>query len=110
LQERRVLFEPIFKTNYILPGHCPGSVYFTGFFNNATPPEEISYDQLIQRVEQGEVTGVAMYGSEVEATLKDGTVVKTIRPDDHNLTELLLANKVTLETYLPRGRNGGRAP
>jgi cell division protease FtsH len=72
-------------------------------FNNTTPPEEISYDQLIQKVEQGEVASVALYGSEVEATLKDGTVVKTIRPDDHNLTELLLANKVTLETYLPRG-------
>lgn len=72
-------------------------------FNNTTPPEEISYDQLIKRVEQGEVESVAMYGNEVEATLKDGTVAKTIRPDDHNLTELLLTNKVTLETYLPRG-------
>ncbi len=72
-------------------------------FNNSSPPEEISYDQLIQRVELGEVASVALYGSEVEATLKDGTAVKTIRPDDHNLTELLLANKVTLETYLPRG-------
>ncbi len=72
-------------------------------FNTATPPEEIAYNQFIQRVEQGEVASVALYGSEVEAVLKDGTLVKTIRPDDHNLTELLLANKVTLETYMPRG-------
>lgn len=72
-------------------------------FNTATPPEEISYDQLIQKVENGEVEQVALYGSEVEAVLTDGTTVKTIRPDDHNLTELLLANKVTLETHAARG-------
>jgi cell division protease FtsH len=72
-------------------------------FNTTTLPEEITYDQLIQRVEQGEIEQVALYGSEVEAVLNNGTVVKTIRPDDHNLTELLLTNKVTLETHLPRG-------
>jgi cell division protease FtsH len=72
-------------------------------FNTATPPEEITYDQLIQKVENGEVEEVALYGSEVEAVLKDGTAVKTIRPDDHNLTELLLNNKVTLTTNMPRG-------
>jgi len=72
-------------------------------FNRTTPPEEISYDQLLQRVEQEEVVSVDMYGSEIEATLNDGTVVKTIRPDDHNLTELLLANEIKLNTYPPRG-------
>ena len=72
-------------------------------FNTGTPPEEISYDQFIQKVERGEVEKVAAYGSAIEAVIADGSMVNTTRPDDHNLTELLLAKKVTYETYPPRG-------
>ncbi|MCJ7805974.1 MAG: ATP-dependent zinc metalloprotease FtsH [Clostridia bacterium] len=72
-------------------------------FNTGTPPEAISYDQLIQKVERGEVEKVAAYGSAIEAVIADGSMVTTTRPDDHNLTELLLAKKVTYETYPPRG-------
>lgn len=72
-------------------------------FNTGSPPEEISYDLFILKVEKGEVEKVAAYGSEIEAVLKDGSIVKTTRPDDHNLTELLLANNVIYETYPPRG-------
>jgi len=72
-------------------------------FNTGSPPEEISYDLFIQKVEKGEVEKVAAYGSEIEAVLKDGSIVKTTRPDDHNLTELLLAKNVIYETYPPRG-------
>ena len=72
-------------------------------FNTGTPPEEISYDQFIQKVERGEVEKVATYGSAIEAVIADGSMVNTTRPDDHNLTELLLAKKVTYETYPPRG-------
>ncbi len=72
-------------------------------FNTGTPPEEISYDQFIQKVERGEVEIVATYGSAIEAVIADGSMVNTTRPDDHNLTELLLAKNVTYETYPPRG-------
>ena len=53
-------------------------------FNSGTPPTEISYDQFISKVEQGEVTEVATYGNDVEAVLVDGTEVVTVRPEDHN--------------------------
>ncbi|MDZ4133138.1 MAG: ATP-dependent zinc metalloprotease FtsH [Dethiobacteria bacterium] len=72
-------------------------------FNTGTPPEEIRYDQFVQKIELGEVAEVAIYGSEVEAVLTDGTAVVTVRPDDHNLTDLLLAKNIHYETYKARG-------
>lgn len=72
-------------------------------FNSGTPPTEISYDQFISKVEQGEVTEVATYGNDVEAVLVDGTEVVTVRPEDHNLTGLLLENNIRYETHQARG-------
>ena len=72
-------------------------------FNTGSPPEEISYDRFIQKVDRGEVDKVSAYGSAIEAVLTDGSVVTTTRPDDHNLTGLLLDKRVTYETYPPRG-------
>ena len=72
-------------------------------FNTGTPPEEIRYDQFVQKIELGEVAEVALYGSEVEAVLTDGTAVVTVRPDDHSLTDLLLAKNVHYETNKARG-------
>ncbi len=64
-------------------------------FNTGSPPEEISYNQFIQKVERGEVERVETHGGEVEAVLVDGTVINTFRPEDHNLTALLLDNNVS---------------
>ncbi len=72
-------------------------------FNNGSVPEDISYNQFIQKVERGEVERVELYGGEVEAVLVDGTMVNTFRPDDHNLTALLLENNVHYETHDARG-------
>ena len=72
-------------------------------FNTDSSPEEISYDQFIQKIERGEVGKVASYGNAIEAELTAGSIVTTTRPDDHNLTDLLLAKQVTYETYPPRG-------
>jgi len=72
-------------------------------FNNGSQPEDISYNQFIQKVERGEVERVELYGGEVEAVLVDGTMVNTFRPDDHNLTALLLENNVHYETHDARG-------
>ncbi len=72
-------------------------------FNNNGAPEDISYNQFIQRVERGEVERVELYGGQVEAVLVDGTMVNTFRPDDHNLTALLLENNVHYETHDARG-------
>ncbi len=72
-------------------------------FNTGTAPEEISYDLFVRNLESGQVEKVDMYGNEVEAILTDGTVVTTYRPDDHNLTELLLGNEVVYDTNPARG-------
>ncbi len=63
-------------------------------FNTGSVPEEISYNQFIAKVERGEVEKVETHGGEVEAVLVDGTIINTYRPEDHNLTELLLENNV----------------
>ncbi len=63
-------------------------------FNTGSVPEEISYNQFIEKVERGQVEKVETHGGEVEAELVDGTIINTYRPDDHNLTELLLENNV----------------
>ena len=67
-------------------------------FNTGTAPEEIRYDQFISSIESGEVSSVVIYGSDVEATLADGTQVVTVRPEDHNLTALLLENNIHYES------------
>ncbi len=63
-------------------------------FNTESPPEEISYNEFLQKVERGEVDKVETHGGDVEAVLTDGTVINTFRPDDHNLTDFLLENNV----------------
>ncbi len=63
-------------------------------FNTGSVPEEISYNQFIAKVERGEVEKVETHGGEVEAVLVDGTIINTYRPEDHNLTDLLLENNV----------------
>ncbi len=71
-------------------------------FNNGTPPEEIRYDQFIQKIDQGEVDEVIIYGNDIEAVLVDGSQVITVRPEDHNLTEILLENNIHYETNKAR--------
>jgi len=63
-------------------------------FNTGPEPEEISYNQFVQKVEGGEVDKVVAYGNELEVELVDGTEIETTRPEDHQLTELLLENNV----------------
>ncbi|MGM0653553.1 MAG: ATP-dependent zinc metalloprotease FtsH [Bacillota bacterium] len=63
-------------------------------FNTESPPEEISYNEFLQKVENGEVDKVETHGGDVEAVLTDGTVINTFRPDDHNLTDFLIENNV----------------
>ncbi len=72
-------------------------------FSTDNQPEEIRYDQFVQKIERGEVAKVAIYGNEIEAALADGREVKTVRPEDHNLTDLLLEKSVHYETFKARG-------
>ncbi len=63
-------------------------------FNTESPPEEISYNEFLQKIDRGEVERVETHGGDVEAVLTDGTIINTFRPDDHNLTDYLLENNV----------------
>ncbi len=72
-------------------------------FNTGAPPEEIRYDQFIAKIDRGEVAKVSIFGNEIEAVLNDGTEVKTFRPEDHNLSNLLLEKNIPYETDKARG-------
>ena len=67
-------------------------------FNTGAPPEEIRYDQFIAKVDRGEVAKVSIFGNEIEAVLTDGSEVKTFRPEDHNLSTILLEKNIPYET------------
>ncbi|MFO7952806.1 MAG: ATP-dependent zinc metalloprotease FtsH [Bacillota bacterium] len=72
-------------------------------FNTGAEPEEISYNEFINQIERGEVEKVSAYGNEIEAVLADGTEIETTRPEDHQLTELLLDNEVPYSPHPERG-------
>ncbi|HPU00731.1 MAG: ATP-dependent zinc metalloprotease FtsH [Firmicutes bacterium] len=72
-------------------------------FDAGMSPEKIPYNEFVEQVERGQVEKVVAYGNEIEAELKDGRKVMTRRPDDHNLTDLLLEKDIPYETNAPRG-------
>jgi len=76
-------------------------ILFT-MFNTGTQPEEISYNQFIQKVNRDEVEKVVVHGNSIEAVLTDGTEVETTRPEDHNLSEILLDKNINYESYPAR--------
>ncbi len=72
-------------------------------FNTGAPPEEIRYDQFMAKIDRGEVAMVSIFGNEIEAVLTDGSEVKTFRPEDHNLSTILLEKNIPYETDKARG-------
>ncbi len=73
-------------------------------FNSEKVPEEITYNSFVELINKGEVKEVTMFGGEeISAVLKDGTTIKTVRPPDHSLTELLLENKIPLKSQTKQG-------
>jgi len=71
-------------------------------FTSDKPPEKINYNEFIQKVEAGQVEEVTIYGNEIEATLKGGRLITTHRPEDHNLSDLLLEKNIPYETNAPK--------
>jgi len=72
-------------------------------FNTGPDPEEISYNQFVEKIENGEVEKVVAHGNEIEAVLVDGTEIETTRPEDHQLTGLLLEHNVSYSPHPERG-------
>ncbi len=72
-------------------------------FNTGPEPEEISYNQFVEKIENGEVEKVVAHGNEIEAVLVDGTEIETTRPEDHQLTQLLLEHNVSYSPHPERG-------
>ncbi len=72
-------------------------------FNTGPQPEEISYNQFVEKIENGQVEKVVAHGNEIEAVLVDGIEIETTRPEDHQLTELLLENNVSYSPHPERG-------
>ena len=62
------------------------------------PPEVVRdinyYPQFIEHIEKGEIEEVTLVGNQVEATLKDGSKVKTYKPADDDLSARLIEHKI----------------
>ncbi|HQD07030.1 MAG TPA: ATP-dependent zinc metalloprotease FtsH, partial [Bacillota bacterium] len=72
-------------------------------FSDGQQPEKITYDEFIQQIEADQVKKVVMDGNDITATLKNGRIVSTYRPEDHNLTGLLLEKDIEFEPNPPPG-------
>ena len=55
------------------------------------------YPDFIEMLEKGEVTEVRLVGNNIEASLADGTKVKTYKPEDDELTARLIEHKIPFE-------------
>jgi len=70
-------------------------------FNMFNQPQEqqqkLTYTQLLDRIEQGEVMAVKIKGQEVSGVTFDDQRFVSYHPDDPNFVELLLRNNVQVE-------------
>ena len=64
--------------------------------NGAMQSREMSYSDFVQSVESGNVTAATLDGEKVRFIGSDNAEYITIRPDDANVTDLLIANKVAI--------------
>ena len=64
--------------------------------SGAMQSREMSYSDFVQSVESGNVTAATLDGEKVRFIGSDNAEYITIRPDDANVTDLLIANKVAI--------------
>ena len=57
---------------------------------------EVSYSDFVQSVQGGSVSSATLDGEKVRFMTTDNTQFVTIRPNDANVTDLLIANKVAI--------------
>jgi cell division protease FtsH len=78
---------------------CVMMIILWQLFNQNQPTSnEISYSQFRQDVEQGAVKSVTISGNKVTGSYVDGTKdFRTLAPEDPNLVQELLKNKVMVE-------------
>jgi len=67
-------------------------------FAGDEPPEKINYNEFIQKVTAGHVESVTIYGNTIEAKLTGDKFITTHRPQDHELSALLLEKNIPYET------------
>ncbi len=72
-------------------------------FSSENAPEKMKFTAFLQKVEAGQVQEVTIYGTEIEAVLKDGRKIITNRPEDYPLTALLLEKNIEIDQQPPRG-------
>ena len=64
--------------------------------SGAMQSREMSYSDFVQSVESGNVTAATLDGEKVRFIGSDNSEYITIRPDDANVTDLLIANEVAI--------------
>ncbi|GAI58914.1 unnamed protein product, partial [marine sediment metagenome] len=62
---------------------------FTLLSSPAEKPEEISLSQLVEQINQGQVSTIVIKGNQLEIELKDGTKEKATKEKEASLTESL---------------------
>jgi cell division protease FtsH len=72
-------------------------VLFNLFSQPPAPQTKLSYTEFLQRVDQGDVLEVKIQGQKVTGTNVDGNKFVTYAPEDANLTDKLLENKVQIQ-------------
>lgn len=71
-------------------------------YNSDRGPEKINYNEFIKMIDDEKVEKVVIYGNEIEAEVAGDRTIETTRPEDHNLTEILLAYDIPYETNKPK--------
>mgnify|MGYP003626082775 CR=1 FL=1 len=73
--------------------------------NNALQSNEVTYSEFVGSVENGEVRNVTLDGEQVRFRRSDGTDYVTIKPEDAEVTSLLIDNNVPMKVR-PQEQSG----
>ena len=73
--------------------------------NNSLQSNELTYSEFVDSVEKGEVRNVTLDGEQVRLRKTDGADYVTIKPDDAEVTTLLIDNNVPMKVR-PQEQSG----
>jgi cell division protease FtsH len=65
------------------------SVIFGLIISPVEKPEDVSFGELVRKIEEDEVSEIVVVGQEITAVLKDETKIKVIKEESSSLSELL---------------------
>jgi ATP-dependent Zn proteases len=73
--------------------------------NNALQSNEVTYSEFVSSVEKGEVRNATLDGEQVRFRKADGSDYVTVKPEDAEITNLLINNNVPIKVR-PQEQSG----